>query len=122
MQDTSKLLTGLHLIFQATGCNRQKINDEKHISQTLLSLLTEIKMTRVGGPYTVRIGDQPDKSGITSVVLMSESHASIHTWPEFGYFEMDIYSCKTFDVDKALEVIKKAFDVKQFENLQVIKR
>jgi len=46
--------------------------------------------------------------GITSFFLLSESHVSIHTWPEMGACAIDVYSCRyDYPVDKIEEIIKK---------------
>jgi len=46
--------------------------------------------------------------GVTGVVLLAESHISIHTWPEFGFAAADIFMCGTAQVHFALDVIKQA--------------
>ena len=44
--------------------------------------------------------------GVTGVVILSESHASVHTWPEYGTACVDIFMCgRTNDLDAALAVI-----------------
>jgi len=46
--------------------------------------------------------------GITSMFLLSESHVSIHTWPEMGTCAIDVYSCRgDYPVDKIEDVIKR---------------
>jgi S-adenosylmethionine decarboxylase len=43
---------------------------------------------------------------VTGVVILSESHASVHTWPEYGTACVDIFMCgRTNDLDAALAVI-----------------
>lgn len=60
--------------------------------------------------------------GITGVVLLVESHIAIHTWPEFNYVAIDIYTCgnKTAP-QKALEYLKKEFQPKEVK-IKKIKR
>jgi len=36
---------------------------------------------------------QFDPYGVTGFVLLSESHLAVHTWPEYGYVSLDVYSC-----------------------------
>ncbi len=48
--------------------------------------------------------------GISGVVVVSESHLTIHTWPEFGYAAVDVFTCGDHvDPWKAFDFIKKAF-------------
>lgn len=46
--------------------------------------------------------------GITGVVLLAESHISIHTWPEHGFAAMDIFMCGATDARRALTVLTNA--------------
>lgn len=46
--------------------------------------------------------------GVTGVVLLAESHISIHTWPESGFAAADIFMCGTARPQLALEVIEEA--------------
>lgn len=46
--------------------------------------------------------------GVTGVVLLAESHISIHTWPENGFAAADIFMCGTAQPQLALEVIEEA--------------
>ena len=46
--------------------------------------------------------------GVTGVVLLAESHISIHTWPEFGFAAADIFMCGDAHPKLALEVIERA--------------
>lgn len=45
--------------------------------------------------------------GYSSFVMIAESHISIHTFPELGYFSFDCYSCKDFDEVLVLETIRE---------------
>ncbi|MGE0735392.1 MAG: adenosylmethionine decarboxylase [Alphaproteobacteria bacterium] len=47
--------------------------------------------------------------GVSGVVVLAESHISIHTWPERGYAAIDIFMCGTCDPYKAVTVIKQVF-------------
>ena len=47
--------------------------------------------------------------GVTGVVLLAESHISIHTWPEYGFAAADIFMCGDAQPRLALDVIERAF-------------
>ena len=49
-----------------------------------------------------------DAMGVTGVVLLAESHISIHTWPEFGFAAADIFMCGDAQPRLALDVIELA--------------
>ena len=46
--------------------------------------------------------------GVTGVVLLAESHISIHTWPEQGYAAIDIFMCGAAEPQRALDVLREA--------------
>ncbi|MGZ3184697.1 MAG: adenosylmethionine decarboxylase [Telluria sp.] len=46
--------------------------------------------------------------GVTGVVLLAESHISIHTWPEHGFAAVDIFMCGAAQPERALAVIEAA--------------
>ena len=55
-------------------------------------------------------------SGVTGMVLLAESHLSIHTWPEHDYAALDIFMCGSCDPYRALEYLCRTLEVR---NLQV---
>jgi S-adenosylmethionine decarboxylase len=46
--------------------------------------------------------------GVTGVVLLAESHISIHTWPEAGFAAADIFMCGASDPQRALALLRRA--------------
>ena len=52
--------------------------------------------------------------GLTGVLLLAESHISFHSWPEFKYLALDIFSCgKNAQPEKALKYLKNIFKPKK---------
>lgn len=47
--------------------------------------------------------------GISGVLVLAESHISIHTWPEKGYAALDVFMCGDCDPWKSIPVLKKHF-------------
>jgi S-adenosylmethionine decarboxylase len=51
--------------------------------------------------------------GVSGVIIIAESHFTIHTWPEYGYAALDIFTCgQSVDSQKALDYIEKELNVK----------
>lgn len=48
--------------------------------------------------------------GVTGVLILSESHMSIHTWPETGYASIDIYMCGDSDPGKCIPILEDFFE------------
>lgn len=51
--------------------------------------------------------------GVSGVAVLSESHISVHTWPERGYAAFDIFMCGAAEPEKAVPVLKAAFRPKR---------
>ena len=47
--------------------------------------------------------------GVSGVAVLSESHISIHTWPERGYAALDVFMCGDSEPEKCIDVLKKYF-------------
>lgn len=59
--------------------------------------------------------------GVTYFAVITTSHFSIHTWPEYRYAAIDIFSCNDSVVENITEKLKELFDAKQIK-LSVIER
>ena len=58
--------------------------------------------------------------GLTGVLLLAESHISFHSWPEFGYFAVDVFTCgKRSRPEKALEYLKKVLKPKKVKVVKI---
>ncbi len=91
------------------GCSREKLKDAGFIFDFLKSFSDRIKMTRVSEPLVFKYSCENTDWGISGVVLVAESHISIHTFPEKEHAFIDIFSCKEFNLDRAREELLKAF-------------
>ena len=106
---------GPHLTLDLTGCPKEILeNYELHFNY-LRTLPEMIGMTPIIQPYVFPYsGLVPEDRGITGIVIISESHLSIHSFQEKNYTFIDIFSCKDFDVDKALEYTLELFKPSSF--------
>ena len=79
---------GHHLICEATNCNVEILNDEVKLVDIMLRACV------AGGAGILgHVSHKFSPQGATVVVGLSESHASIHTWPEYGYAMIDVCTC-----------------------------
>lgn len=107
---------GPHLMLDCRQCDREKISDLRHVWNVLNDLPEAIGMTKITQPYVFPYsGLIPEDQGITGVVVIAESHITFHSFVEKDYFFFDIFSCKSFDVDRVEAYITEAFGVKQCE-------
>lgn len=98
-------MLGLHWIARATGCDPARLADAALLADTLRALPDRLGLTRIGEPV---VGAQ-DGGGIAGVVLLSESHASLHAVPAEGILFADIFSCAPFSPEAAALVIGRAY-------------
>ena len=56
--------------------------------------------------------------GFSGVAVLSESHISIHTWPELGYAAVDIFTCGGADPHGAVPVLKEAFEPERMQLIE----
>lgn len=73
-------------------------------------------MKLMQGPNITYV-DQVGNRGITCMALIETSHIVLHIWDEQnpGLFQLDVYSCKTFDLDIVISCLKESFDVKKLQ-------
>jgi len=108
---------GPHLMVDGYEGNYETLASVEAITDFLDMLPKEIGMTKIMPPYVFKYdgGEKPEDWGVSGFVIIAESHISIHTFPEKGYFSIDIFSCKDFDMDRALQIIKDFFGTDKLE-------
>ena len=106
----------MHLVIDGYGGEPESLVNEDLIYDFLADYPGRIGMTRIAPPqvYTYR-GRKPEDWGLSGFVLIAESHITVHTFPERGYVNVDIFSCKWFDADAALPVVKRMFGLSEVE-------
>jgi S-adenosylmethionine decarboxylase proenzyme len=104
------LKLGEHFIFDLSDCNREILMD----SELSYSLFAEA--VRESGLTVVDEGFYKfSPHGFTCFLLLAESHASLHAWPEHGYCAIDLFTCAIgMDMMPLLMRIKQAFGADDF--------
>ena len=77
-----------HLLLDLYKCDYEKLNDESFLRCTLnnAAKLANAKVLNL-------ISNKFEPQGVTAIALLSESHISIHSWPESHYSAIDIFTC-----------------------------
>ena len=113
---------GQHLTIDASKCNGKKLTDQSFVYDVLNQLPNKIGMTKMTLPHVVKWMDPgATVEGISGFVMIAESHISVHTFPEKDYVFMDVFSCRSFDVEKAFRLLANAFEAKKVLK-KVVKR
>lgn len=112
---TSKKIIGKHIIADFWDC------DYRDNAKDLLAMIID-----AANISNARILDtvyhQFEPSGSTALLLLAESHISLHTWPEYGYIAIDIFTCgHEMKPELAVEYLKKMLKPKR-SNIQLLNR
>ena len=79
---------GTHLLVELRECNSKTLNDLKKVQEILVMAARVAKATIIETSF-----HKFSPFGISGVVVIAESHLTIHTWPEYGYAAVDIFTC-----------------------------
>lgn len=103
-----------HVLAEFYGCPQHLLNDAKFIEQGMCKAALE-----AGAEIREVAFHRFSPQGVSGVVIISESHLSVHTWPELGYAAVDVFTCgqkvDPWDACKYLEKILEADNVKGME-------
>jgi S-adenosylmethionine decarboxylase len=106
---------GKHLIVELYDCERSLIDRVDQVEAILVEAVKVSKATIIKPVF-----HQFNPHGVSGVVVIAESHFSIHTWPEYGYCALDIFTCgEQIDSDLALQFLKKAFRAKNMSVMEL---
>lgn len=101
---------GPHLTIDVKNASESTLSDINLHFEFLNVLPKMIGMTPITQPYVFPYsGLVPEDKGITGFQVIAESHISIHSFQEKGWCFIDVFSCKPFDTDKAIEYVKSIF-------------
>lgn len=99
---------GYHLILDCAGLNPESIRDEKNIYHFAKQLVKDIDMVAYGEPQIIKFGHS-GKEGYTLLQLIETSNICVHFVDEDNTAYFDIFSCKTYDNEVVINLVKKYF-------------
>ena len=107
---------GPHITLDLKGCPKDILSNYQLHFEYLKNIPELIQMTPITQPYVFPYeGLVPEDKGITGIVIIAESHISVHSFEYKGYCFIDIFSCKPFDYERAIELTKEIFQPKDCE-------
>jgi S-adenosylmethionine decarboxylase len=114
---------GVHLVFDGYSCPLEKLNNRELVEKFLVKVAEDLKMRALSAPHVLKApGDTAkDPGGYSGFIIIAESHISVHTFDKRGFVSVDIYSCKDFDVEKAIKDLNSIFQPKTFETKTIIR-
>ncbi len=94
--------TGIELLLDLRGCTAQVLN-----SITALEKILADSVRAAGFEVVARAGHQFSHQGVTLVLILSQSHIALHTWPEECFAAVDVYVCGDKEtISRALETVR----------------
>lgn len=98
-------------------CNPNLLDDLHHIRDSLLQAADKTGATVIGQSF-----HQFSPQGVTGVVAIAESHLCIHTWPEFGYAAVDIFTCgEGFKPREAAKMIVQSLECSEHSITEIMR-
>lgn len=79
---------GVHYLMECSSCQSNMLTDK----ELLLKNLTEA-VKKAGATIVERVIHQFNPHGLSGVIVIAESHIAVHTWPEYDYAAIDIFTC-----------------------------
>ena len=96
---------GRHIIVEYYDCAPEALNDVVHIEKSMEGAAKDAGATIINSTF-----HHFSPYGVSGVVVIQESHLAIHTWPEYGYASVDLFTCGgTVDPWVSYQVLKEAF-------------
>ncbi|MGL4820252.1 MAG: adenosylmethionine decarboxylase [Bacilli bacterium] len=106
---------GRHVISELWGCDFDKLNDMDFIEQTFVEAAL-----KSGAEVREVAFHKFAPQGVSGVVIISESHLTIHSFPEHGYASIDVYTCSDrIDPNVAANYIAEALGATSRENIEL---
>ncbi|MHB1127621.1 MAG: adenosylmethionine decarboxylase [Bacillota bacterium] len=106
---------GRHVLAEIYGCEFDVLNDIKKVEEIMVNAALE-----AGAEVREFVFHKFSPQGVSGVVVISESHLAIHTWPELGYAAVDVFTCgDKVDPWDACKFLNENFKAKQMEAKEI---
>ncbi len=104
---------GRHVISELWGCDYNKLNDMDFIERLLVDAAL-----KSGAEVREVAFHKFAPQGVSGVVIISESHLTIHSFPEHGYASIDVYTCGNLDPTIAADYIAEKLNTTSRETIE----
>lgn len=105
---------GTHILCELSGCTEELLNHHVLVGK----FMTEAAL-RAGATIVHDFFHQFSPQGVSGVLVLAESHFSIHTWPEQRYAALDFYTCGLMQPELACEYMSVALGSSHRQILRV---
>ncbi|WP_409289722.1 adenosylmethionine decarboxylase [Peribacillus sp. SCS-37] len=105
---------GRHVISELWGCDFEKLNNMEQIEQIFVDAAL-----KSGAEVREVAFHKFAPQGVSGVVIISESHLTIHSFPEHGYASIDVYTCGEMNPNIAADYIAEALNAQTIEKIEL---
>ena len=104
---------GEHLLIELYDCAETPLNELKTVEQSMRQAALNMGVTLIQSYF-----HHFEPFGISGVIVIEESHLTIHTWPEYRYAAIDFFTCTpNVDPEPAIQLLQEAFASKRQERI-----
>jgi S-adenosylmethionine decarboxylase len=89
--DSAAAPLGIEWVIDAGGCSAGALGDAAKVNALIEAVVAALGLHPVGRPILHKF---PEKGGITALLLLSESHLAVHTFPELEAATLNLYCCR----------------------------
>ena len=105
---------GRHFLAEFYKCSFETLNDKNKIAD-IMTRAVEISNATIIKPFFHKFSPQ----GVSGIIVIAESHLAIHTWPEFSFASIDLFSCGDFDFTEALKFIRDKLGSEKYSIISI---
>ena len=106
---------GHQIIAEFYACNRDSLNDVDFIRSAMVGAAKQAGATIVTETF-----HHFSPHGVSGAVIIAESHLSIHTWPEYGYAAVDLFTCgDTVSSEAAFNYLREMLESAQVSTMEI---
>lgn len=105
---------GKHILVEFVGCIPEIMNDVSTIEKGMIKAAKKAGATVINSTF-----HHFSPYGVSGVVVIQESHLAIHTWPEYQYAAVDLFTCgDTVDPWVSFDFLKEVFKAKNYSAIE----
>jgi spermidine synthase len=105
---------GHHILVEFMNCDPHIMNDVAGIERDMVAAAEKAHATVINSTF-----HHFSPWGVSGVVVIQESHLAIHTWPEYGYAAVDLFTCGDMNAWISFDFLKEAFKSQSYSAIEM---
>ena len=110
----NNIALGNHILVEFMNCDPHVMNDVAAIERDMVGAARKAEATVINSTF-----HHFSPYGVSGVVVIQESHLAIHTWPEYGYAAVDVFTCGDMNAWIAFDHLKECFGAKSYSAIEM---